>query len=1001
MNGSEIRTGIRLTGDVSGMNAAFAAGEHALQDLDKGIKQVNNSSSKLTTELNGVNRAIGQVISIAAAWQFGKQVIATADDMSVLHSRLRLVTASANELAYVQQRLFQISQDGRGVYSELGALYAQTARATTDLNISQERLLNLTQTISQAMAIGGGSIDSQRAALVQLTQGLASGTLRGEELNSVMEQTPRLAMAIAQGMGVSLGQLRALGADGKITALTIVDALEKAAPALRREFEQVTPTISQAFQTVKNSSSLFIAEFDRATGSSKSLANGLTSVAGAVASVAQSVTANERAWSVLSSLVAGGASVALLAAGWTAVAGGLARVGAVIAANPYLATFIGIGAVANAAMSQQVAFNSSEEGARQKVAVLQARIAKLDEQLARGGNQGDMNRLQADRERVSKALQGAQSATGAFDSRTNNARDQFRAAERGDISRNDAAAMFPGAKSLEEVRKYAKLAVDVQREAYDQSVDIAKSYQNRIKLATSDDAKLALTKEMNARLIQVDKDAQREIKSISEQGASDAKQLSEAQFADKKARLELTASIERQAMDQQTRTNEQLYRLNLVDVETYYDRKSELALQDLSITERLTQAELQQAQAVADSARKQDDKLQAQARVVGLERELVELATKRAAIESEPSEQRALRQKAQEDEFRAYAYRDQLRSTQDGYGQAAQLEEERKRLRLQAIKDPDKRERALQAEELRQRKAQVDSITDPDARELATQKYNEFVLEKNEELEERLKPGWLRMAEGWGDTTVLMRDSFNQSMDGILRTGEDTFVQLAKTGKLNLSSLVDYGIGELARFAFQAFAGGISGSLKGGANGGGFAGLFGGVLSGIFGGGGSDIIPQGVAASASGFGGGGLMDMLGSLGVFHTGGILGGTAPAMRTVPASLFNRAPRFHGGGIMGDEVPIIGKRGEGVFTPEQMRSLAPVGSMGGGMPQITVNITNTSNAQAQVTGQRRTADGGLQLDMLISQVEEALADRVGAGTGALASAFEGRYGMKTAVA
>lgn len=997
MNGSEIRTGIKLTGDASGLTAAFAAGEHAAQDFDKQVKQVGNSSGKLTSELGGVQRAIGQVISVAAAWQLGKLAMSSADDMSILQSRLKLVTASANELAYVQKRVFDIAQVGRGVYSDLGALYAQTARSTADLNISQERLLNLTQSINQAMAISGGPIDSQRAAIVQLTQGLASGTLRGEELNSVMEQTPRLATAIAQGMGVSLGQLRALGADGKLTAVTIIEALEKSAPALKREFEQVTPTISQAFQTVKNSSTLFIGEFDKATGASKGLATGLTSVANAIGSVAQSVTSNERAWSTLGALVTGAASVGVLAAGWFAVAGGIARVGAVIAANPVLAMLLGGGAILNAAVENQSAFNATEGGARAKLEALQARVARLDELIARGGNQGDVARLTADRERVSKSLQTAQAAVSGYDNKTNSARDQFRASERNDVARSDAGAMFPGAKSLEEVRKYAKLAVDVQREAYDQSVDIAKSYQNRIKLATSDEAKVALTKEMNARLIQVDKDAAREIKAIGEQGAADAKQLTEAQFADKKARLELTASIERQAMDQQTRTNEQLYKLNLVDVETYYDRKTELALQDLAITERLTSAELQQAQAVAAAARKQDDKLQAQARVVGLERELVELATKKAAIEADPGNQRALRLKAEQDEFRAYSYREQLRSAQDGYGQAAQFDTDNTRLKIQAIKDPNRQKRAELEEELRLRKALVDSISDADARELATEKYNEFVINKNTELEERLKPGWQRMADGWGDTTTLMRDSFASSMDGVLKSGEDAFVQLSRTGKISISSLVDFGISELARLAFRASVGGIA---KGG-GGGGLGGLLSAAISAFTGGGmGTDIIPQGVAASAAEFGGGGMMDELANYGVFHTGGILGGTFPSSRRASMGLFRGAPRFHTGGIMGDEVPIIGKRGEGVFTPEQMANLAPVGAGGAGGPQVTLNVSIQGNARAEVTGQRRTADGGMQVDLLITQMTEALADGVAAGSGALAGAIESRYGLRTAV-
>ena len=83
----------------------------------------------------------------------------------------------------------------------------------------------LTETVSKAVAISGASAQAADAALVQFGQALASGTLRGEELNSVMEQTPALAKAIAQGMGITVGQLRSVAAEGKITSQEIVKAL--------------------------------------------------------------------------------------------------------------------------------------------------------------------------------------------------------------------------------------------------------------------------------------------------------------------------------------------------------------------------------------------------------------------------------------------------------------------------------------------------------------------------------------------------------------------------------------------------------------------------------------------------------------------------------------------------------------------------------------------------------------------------------------------------------
>lgn len=161
---------------------------------------------------------------------------------------------------------------------------------------------------------------------------------------------------------------------------------------------------------------------------------------------------------------------------------------------------------------------------------------------------------------------------------------------------------------------------------------------------------------------------------------------------------------------------------------------------------------------------------------------------------------------------------------------------------------------------------------------------------------------------------------------------------------------------------------------------------------------GTDIIPQSVSTGAQGFGGGGLMDMLMEMGVFHAGGILGGKAPGMRRVGASVFNGAPRFHGGGIMGDEIPIIGKRGEGVFTREQMANLAPVGGMGAGVAPV-INIIAPAGTKAE-TRTRQDANGGMTTDVFLSIIEDGLADRVGAGQGSLGAAIEARYGVNTAV-
>src|SRR5690606_18736649 len=125
--------------------------------------------------------------------------------------RLSLVTSGTEQLVRVQNELFAVAQSTRAPLVDTVDLYGRMARATQELGVSEGQLLTVTNAINQAIVISGASASSAQAALIQLGQGFAAGALRGEELNSVLEQTPRIAQAIADGMRVSVGELRRLG----------------------------------------------------------------------------------------------------------------------------------------------------------------------------------------------------------------------------------------------------------------------------------------------------------------------------------------------------------------------------------------------------------------------------------------------------------------------------------------------------------------------------------------------------------------------------------------------------------------------------------------------------------------------------------------------------------------------------------------------------------------------------------------------------------------------
>jgi tape measure domain-containing protein len=316
--GREVGTGV---GAASGaLRDLGAAGRTAGQEVGAGVGSARRGVESISRQLTQL-RALAAGFGVATGLtELLRQSVSAADAMTNLAARLDLVTGSSDRTAAVQARLFQIAQASRVSFVELGATYAQVARSTAELGISQDRVLGVTQALSQAITISGGSASSAQAAMVQLSQGLASGTLRGEELNSILEQTPRVAQAIADGMGVSVGQLRKLGEEGALTARAIVQALERSAPQLAAEFAKIRPTISGAFQALQNSATDFIGEVDRSSGASQTLAEKITELADALTKAKSGVDGFLTTAKPIAEMAAWAAGAVALARGLQAIA---------------------------------------------------------------------------------------------------------------------------------------------------------------------------------------------------------------------------------------------------------------------------------------------------------------------------------------------------------------------------------------------------------------------------------------------------------------------------------------------------------------------------------------------------------------------------------------------------------------------------------------------------------------------------------------------------------
>lgn len=201
------------------------------------------------------------------------------DGYTEVKNKLALVESASFSSQRGLQSLFDISLKTNQSLEATSSIYQRFAQNAQALGINQARVASLTETVSKAVAISGASAASAQAALMQFGQSLASGVFRGQEFNSVMEQTPGLAQAMAKGLGVSVGELRNMANAGKLTMDVIIPALERVKGSVDEQFNTRVVTIGMAFENLRTSTTKWIGELDQATGASQGFATVISGTA--------------------------------------------------------------------------------------------------------------------------------------------------------------------------------------------------------------------------------------------------------------------------------------------------------------------------------------------------------------------------------------------------------------------------------------------------------------------------------------------------------------------------------------------------------------------------------------------------------------------------------------------------------------------------------------------------------------------------------------------------
>ncbi len=266
-------------------------------DRRQGVGLVGTAANDATRALEAMGSRLGPIgaglssmgvagaAAAAAVASIGVGLVATAragDQMVASLSRLATATGSIESAAAVYDQLYRLSLQTGVAVNESAGSFQRFAIAAREVGGTNEQALALVATLQRAAIVAGASGQEASAAAGQLAQALASGVLQGDELRSLLENMPNLAVALARELGVGVGELRKMGSEGQLTADRVLPALVRAGEQINEEFSKLAPTMERGFQQLGVATTRFLADLDNALGLSQGIARALQGAAGAI-----------------------------------------------------------------------------------------------------------------------------------------------------------------------------------------------------------------------------------------------------------------------------------------------------------------------------------------------------------------------------------------------------------------------------------------------------------------------------------------------------------------------------------------------------------------------------------------------------------------------------------------------------------------------------------------------------------------------------------------------
>lgn len=283
---------IKSTDDATGSLGGL---DNAAKKTGKSFGGLGGSANSLKTSLT----ALAGAISISLVMEWGKTFLTVADNMTQLQARIARLSTDAAAAKQTFSDLTAIASRTGASLSDTTKLWESLTSSLKEAGATNAQVLNLTDTLQKIGRIGGSSTEEMANALRQFGQSIASGTIRAEEFNSILEQMPELARQIATGLGMSMGQLRQAMLDGKLTAQDALNAIQDRAVAVNEEFSKLPRSLSQATGSLETSFAKLVVAINDATGASSTAVDIIDKLAGYVDMLGDKSTSTaDKLWSL-------------------------------------------------------------------------------------------------------------------------------------------------------------------------------------------------------------------------------------------------------------------------------------------------------------------------------------------------------------------------------------------------------------------------------------------------------------------------------------------------------------------------------------------------------------------------------------------------------------------------------------------------------------------------------------------------------------------------------